>query len=37
VRLFVPSAIYDTIIGIFIGPLVITLHDRRAVPERPDW
>jgi rod shape-determining protein MreD len=35
--LFVPGAIYDAIIGIFLGPLVITLHDRRTVTERMDW
>lgn len=36
-RLLVPGALYDGIIGMFLGPLVVTLHDRRAVVERPDW
>jgi len=36
-RLFVPGAIYDAIIGMFLGPLAITLHDRRTVTERMDW
>jgi rod shape-determining protein MreD len=36
-QLFLPGAIYDTIVGMFVGPLVITLHDRRTVTERVDW
>jgi rod shape-determining protein MreD len=35
--LITPGAIYDGVLGLFIGPLVVTLHDRRAVAERPDW
>ena len=37
VGLFLPGAMYDAILGMFIGPLAITLRDRRAVPERVDW
>jgi rod shape-determining protein MreD len=37
VRLFLPGVIYDTILGMFLGPLVVTIHDRRAVTERVDW
>jgi rod shape-determining protein MreD len=37
VRLFLPGVIYDTILGMFLGPLVVTIHDRRAVTERLDW
>ena len=37
VGLFVPGAIYDAILGMFIGPLAVTIHDRRAVTERMDW
>ena len=37
VRLFLPGAIYDAILGMFLGPLAITLRDRRAVTERVDW
>ena len=34
---FLPDALYDAILGMFIGPLAVTLHDRRAVVERADW
>jgi rod shape-determining protein MreD len=37
VGLFLPGAIYDTIIGMFLGPIAVILHDRRAVTERLDW
>ena len=37
IRLFVPGAIYDAIVGMFVGPLAITLHDRRMATERVDW
>jgi rod shape-determining protein MreD len=36
-KLLLPGVIYDAILGMFLGPLVVTLHDRRAVPERVDW
>jgi rod shape-determining protein MreD len=36
-RLFIPSAIYDGIIGMFVGPLVVTLHERRAPVERVEF
>lgn len=32
-----PSAIYDTVIAVFVGPLAIAIHDRRASQERVDW
>ena len=32
-----PVSIYDAILGMFLGPLAVTLHDRRAVSERVDW
>src|SRR5262249_40640440 len=35
--LFLPGAIYDAIIGMFLGPIAVTLHDRRAATERVDW
>ena len=35
--LLLPGAIYDGIIGMFVGPLAVLLHDRRAVTERVDW
>ena len=34
---FVPDAIYDAVIGLFAGPLAITLRDRRTVVERAQW
>jgi rod shape-determining protein MreD len=37
VRLLLPGALYDAIIGMFLGPLVVTLHDRRPATERVDW
>ena len=33
----VPGVLYDTVIAMFIGPLAVTLHDRRAVTERAEW
>ena len=36
-RLFLPGALYDAILGMFLGPLAITLHDRRMPAERADW
>jgi rod shape-determining protein MreD len=35
--LITPGALYDGVLGLFIGPLVVTLHDRRTTPERADW
>jgi len=35
--LITPSALYDGVLGLFIGPLVVTFHDRRAATERVDW
>ena len=37
VALILPSAIYDTVLAALIGPLVISIHDRRADVERMDW
>lgn len=37
VGLFIPGAIYDTILALIVGPLAVTLHDRRVVTERMDW
>jgi rod shape-determining protein MreD len=36
-RLFLPGALYDAILAMFLGPLAITLHDRRMPAERMDW
>jgi len=37
IGLFVPSAIYDGLLGLLIGPLVVSIRDRRAQVERVDW
>ena len=37
VALFVPSVVYNTILAAVIGPLAISVHDRRAETERMDW
>jgi rod shape-determining protein MreD len=34
---FVPDALYDALIGMFLGPIVVTLRDRRTVVERAEW
>ena len=34
---FLPDAMYDALIGMFVGPLAVTLHDRRNVVERAEW
>lgn len=33
----VPTAVYDVVIATLIGPLAISIHDRRADVERVDW
>jgi rod shape-determining protein MreD len=36
--LFLPGAIYDGVIGMFVGPLAVLFHDRRAATtERLEW
>jgi rod shape-determining protein MreD len=32
-----PGAIYDALLAALIGPLAISIHDRRAEEERVDW
>ena len=34
---FLPDALYDALIGMFVGPIVVTLRDRRTVVERAEW
>lgn len=34
---FLPDALYDGLIGMFLGPLAVTLRDRRTVVERAEW
>lgn len=33
----IPGALYDGILGMFLGPLAVTLRDRRVVTERAEW
>jgi rod shape-determining protein MreD len=35
--LITPGALYDGVLGLFIGPIVVTLRERRAATERVDW
>lgn len=37
IGLLLPGAIYDALLGMFVGPLVVVLHDRRLATERVDW
>jgi rod shape-determining protein MreD len=32
-----PSAVYDVVLAALIGPLIVSIHDRRIEPERADW
>lgn len=32
-----PGAVYDAVLAALIGPLAVTIHDRRADVERVDW
>ena len=34
---FLPGVLFDGLVGMFLGPLAITLHDRRTVVERAEW
>ena len=34
---FLRDALYDALIGMFLGPIVVTLRDRRTVVERAEW
>jgi rod shape-determining protein MreD len=37
VTLVLPGVLYDGILGMFLGPLVVLAHDRRTGTERVDW
>jgi len=37
VALVLPSVVYDTVLAALIGPLAISIHDRRTEVERVDW
>ena len=35
--LLVPNALYDGVLGLLVGPLVVSAHDRRLAVERVEW
>ena len=35
--LFLPGVIYDAALGLVLGPLIVSAHDRRLAVERVDW
>lgn len=37
VDLFLPSIAYDVVLAALLGPLLVSLADRRAEAERPEW
>jgi rod shape-determining protein MreD len=37
VAMVIPSAVYDVVLAALIGPLAVSIHDRRVEPERVDW
>ena len=37
IGLFMPGVIYDAVLGVFLGPLIVNAHDRQLVVERVDW
>ena len=37
VTLLIPGVLYDGVLGMFLGPLVVLVHDRRTGTERVDW
>src|SRR5215203_6653845 len=37
VSVLFPGAVYDTLLAALIGPLAISIHDRRTESERLDW
>jgi len=37
VAVLLPTVIYDTVLAALIGPLAISIHDRRLDQERVDW
>ena len=37
IGVLVPGAVYDVLLAALIGPLAISIHDRRVETERMDW
>lgn len=34
---FLPGALYDGVLGLVLGPLIVSAHDRRLAVERVEW
>ena len=37
VQVLLPGVVYDTVLAALIGPLAVSIHDRRIDAERVDW
>jgi rod shape-determining protein MreD len=37
VTTLVPGVLYDAVLAVIVGPLAVTIHDRRMDDERVDW
>jgi rod shape-determining protein MreD len=37
IAILLPGVVYDTLLAVLIGPLAISIHDRRVETERLDW
>jgi hypothetical protein len=37
ISVLLPGVVYDTALAALIGPIAISIHDRRADAERMDW
>jgi hypothetical protein len=37
VNLFLPSIAYDVVLAALLGPLLVSVADKRAEAERPEW
>lgn len=37
IALFMPGAVYDAVLGLLFGPLLVSIRDRRMAEERVDW
>ena len=37
VGLLIPGAVFDGLLGLLVGPLVVSIHDRRMHVDRVDW
>ena len=37
ISILLPGVVYDTLLAALLGPLVISIHDRRSETDRVDW